>query len=261
MYAAPSRASGWPRALRNTVLSSGLPCVIRASALAVLGHTVQIRSLRPLPWTWTWRGRTSCSLPTRRPRLRRSGAGVVEEEQERVVTELPRIPSVRLPQEHLDFLGLEVRDDLGGSTPLRLEREDALALRGVLWLFPDHVPDERAERGEAHVSRRNRVAPILLQVMAEGGDVVDCQIVHAEIGDGAMSAIGDEPEEQAQRVAVGKDGVPTGRANPPQIVGEERLDEAQEGIRAAPHHAFSVRRRRAANRRLAMSSSSGVAVR
>jgi hypothetical protein len=90
-------------------------------------------------------------------------------------------------------------------------------------------------------------------------DALNREVGESDVGDLALSRIGDERKEQAQAVAIREHRVPANATVPLEMNMEEALDEAEQWIRTS--HDRSLRRRRAANRRLASSSSSAVAVR
>ena len=104
-------------------------------------------------------------------------AGVVEEQQQRVIPRAPRRSAVGLCKDRGDDLGLPVGD---GPVPglLRRDREDALVLRGTRDVVAQKVGDEAADRcppayllgkyarraSTRHpVLRRSRISPHVLR--------------------------------------------------------------------------------------------------
>ena len=135
--------------------------------------------------------------------------------------------------------------DLGGGQerhdplvePLRRDGQDALDQQGVLGMTQRGVGEQRADRGQSHVACPDAVAPLALEVVQERGDHRGVQVVPVQHGGQLAGLPVHEPEQQPQRVAVGRDGARAGLALRGEPVGEEGLQRRrdQRHDRAADH--------------------------
>ncbi len=75
---------------------------------------------------------------------------------------------------------------------------------------------------------------------------LDVDVIEVKIGDRAADPIGDEQEEEAERMAVCADGVRARSSNALKVIDEVRFDEVKKPIAFWPRHANP---RRVANRR------------
>ena len=114
------------------------------------------------------------------------------------------------------------------------------------------VSEQRADRGQPRVAGADLVAALVLEVIEERADQRRLKIVDVEIARRGAGLLGDEGEQQPDRVAVCGDRVRARALLPDQPVGEERLQcRCEQAHRALP----SLRSRRSA----ASASSSGAA--
>ncbi len=82
------------------------------------------------------------------------------------------------------------------------------------------VPEERVDRGEAHVAGGDAVVPVELQVLKE----------REELDDGPLQPGCDEAQQEHEAVPIAPDGVGTGPAHPGQVVGEEGPEGSRQVI-------------------------------
>lgn len=76
-------------------------------------------------------------------------------------------------------------------------------------LLQRDVPKEAAERGEPLIARARMIVAIPFEVEEEPFEARRVEIVEAQRGGGAPHACVDERQQQAEGIAVGRDGVGT----------------------------------------------------
>jgi hypothetical protein len=86
------------------------------------------------------------------------------------------------------------------------------------------VIGESANRGEPAVPRGRAIPSRGLGMVEERHHAVGADMVKGKRSNRPMGALGDEDEEQAQRVAVSADSVLARTANTPEVNNEEALD-------------------------------------
>lgn len=118
---------------------------------------------------------------------------------------------------------------------------------------------EAAKCCQPQVLRRRCVASVRLEMIEKRQDMLGVHVVDAKACHRATCGICDEPEEQAQGIAVREKRVAACTTSALQVIAKERLHEAEERIPVLLHR--DAPRSRSAKRRLAVRSSSGVAVR
>jgi hypothetical protein len=79
--------------------------------------------------------------------------------------------------------------------------------RAVLRCMQRHVAEEGMDRGEAHVATASAVLALALEVIEERSEQRRVQLRHAQIRRCLAQPLLGIPEEQAERVAVARDGV------------------------------------------------------
>ena len=132
--------------------------------------------------------------------------------------------------------------------PLERDGEDALTVREPRGVLHGAVPEERVDRGEAHVAGGDAVAPVELQVLKEREDRLGAEVVEVELDDGPLRPGCDEAEQEHEAVPIAADGVGAGSPHPGQVVGEERPEGSRQvignggGHRAPPAVAGPVTR-------------------
>jgi hypothetical protein len=85
------------------------------------------------------------------------------------------------------------------------------------------VVEQRADRRQAHVARRDAVVTVVLEVLQERADQLGVEIVDVQLAGRSARVLLGEGEQQTERVAVGVDGVRAGLALALEAFGEERL--------------------------------------
>ena len=119
--------------------------------------------------------------------------------------------------------------------------------------------------GQSAVSRRRAVPSLGFHVIQEGEDCRWLNVVQAQFGDRPACAVGEEAEEELERVPVSADRMLTRATNATQVVLKESLDETQKPVSLRFAHRFALfcslgRKYRRRNRSAASPNSSGVAV-
>jgi len=120
-------------------------------------------------------------------------AGVVEEEQERVVPQPGGATAVGLIEEHSHVLGLEVLDEPLASA-LGTDRENAAVLLGARKVVAKEMLDEASDCGESAITGRGLISPNHLDVIEEGKHSLDDDVVETEATDGAATDAGRDHE-------------------------------------------------------------------
>ena len=139
----------------------------------------------------------------------------------------------------------EQRIDFGGSQehhdplvePFRGDRQHALDEQRVLGVAQGGVGEQRTDRRQAQVPGPGAIAPLVLEVVQECRDRGGVQVVPVELGGHLSGALVHEGEQQAQGVAVRRDGLRAGPTLLDEPVGEECLQRwrDQRHDRAADH--------------------------
>jgi hypothetical protein len=195
-----------------------------------------------------------------RERLADARTGVVEEDEEDVVTEARRRAALGLGEDCTYLLGLEVRD--GAPTRLlRADGEDALVLLRAREVVPEKRLDESSDGGEPAVARAGAIAARRFEIVEKGEHALDRDVIEPEVRDRTASAPCEEEKEEAQGIAVRSHGVWAGSSHAAQVLVDVRLDEREERVCAAPHGRPPRAERRRLMRLAARPSKRGVAVR
>jgi hypothetical protein len=113
--------------------------------------------------------------------------------------------------------------DQGPLEPFGWDRQDAFDERGVFGVSQGSEPEQLADRSESGVSGRDAVAALVLEVVEERPDRLGVEIGDVELGWLLAGLLGDEHEQELERVTVGGDRVGAGLTLPDQPIGEERL--------------------------------------
>lgn len=154
-------------------------------------------------------------------------AGVVEEEEEGAVSTSEVSRRVGLSQENADLFRLEVVNDwLPGL--LAGETEDPLVLSRSSRIMSEEMLRKPANGNEARVSCGSTVSPARFQVVEKREHVLRAKIIKAEPGDRTVAALGEEAEEETQRIAVREHRMAAGSSNPPKMLVEIGLNECQQ---------------------------------
>jgi hypothetical protein len=135
-------------------------------------------------------------LGANRERLTDSGARVVEEHEQRVITPSSSGGLIWLSKQELYVFRLEVLRHTDGSALVR-QRQDALVLPSARQVVFDKVPEKALDRGQTDVAARDAVATPRLEMRQEGEDTVDFESLEGQRRDCAMPALGEEGEQQA----------------------------------------------------------------
>ena len=176
-------------------------------------------------------GRRGCAEAEIRDRqlgsLRSSCAGVVEEEQQGVVPAALSTAAIGNREQSVHLVLVEVGHHGRG----RATKRDRLDLRGVVYELGHEAPDEpeqRVEGGEALVPRGNRVAAFLLKVGKEAAHDRRVDLFDGDPGRVGRVPVGDETEEQTDRVAVALLGIGCEVAVGDQLFEQEPADEGSD---------------------------------
>ena len=137
--------------------------------------------------------------------------------------------AIWLRQDGRHFLGIEI-DRRMHRRPLGGNAQHASALRHQSRLSPGREAEETAQRGQAAIARADRVVTLFFGMEQESGDLHRRQVVERKLGHGPALSLGDEPEKQAPRVAVGTNGVGRGVALLDHPFAEERAQQFGQGI-------------------------------
>ena len=97
------------------------------------------------------------------------GAGVEHGGEERIVAAAVDGTAIDNAQDGFDLLVLEVLHGAAAG-PLERDGEDALTVREPCGVLHGAVPEERVDRGEAHIAGGDAVVPVELQVLKERED-------------------------------------------------------------------------------------------
>jgi hypothetical protein len=89
------------------------------------------------------------------------------------------------------------------------------------------VLHESADGGQTAIACARRIASSRFEIVEEGEDPVDGDVIEAKVRDRATSVCGEEEEEEAEGVPVRAHGVRTRAANAAQMVVDIGLDENQ----------------------------------
>ena len=138
----------------------------------------------------------------------------------------------------------EKRDELLVE-PFGRDGQDSLDHLGVLGVTQRGEGEQRADGGQPQVAGARAVVPVVFEVVEERRDQVGIEVGPIQAGRGLAGAVLGEPEQQLERVAVGRDGA---RADLPLLgepVGEERLQCWGDGAHRVLA-CLAVSRRRAA---------------
>jgi hypothetical protein len=165
-----------------------------------------------------------------------AGTGVVEEQEQRAITEAIRRLWIDSGDHGAGLLWLEVRGGTNDRT-LRGSRQDSPVLLGSRDIVPQQVIDEAANGREAAVARHHAVAPRRLDVIQERKNRLHTDVVEPKIGNRATRLLREEAEEQCQRIPVRPDGVFARPAHSTEVLVEESLHQGEELISLRPGHA------------------------
>ena len=112
-------------------------------------------------------------------------AGIEHGGEERVVAAAVDCAAIDGAQDGFDLLVLEV---LHGAAAGALERdgEDALTVCESCGVLQGAVPEERVNRGEAHVAGGDAVVPVELQVLKKREDRLGAEVVQVQLDDGPL---------------------------------------------------------------------------
>ena len=140
-------------------------------------------------------------------------AGVEHGGKERVVAAAVGGAAVDDAEDGLDLLVLEV---LHGAAvgPLERDGEDALAVCESCGILQGAVPEERVDRGKAHIAGGDAVVPVELQVLEKREDRLGTEVVQVQLDDGPLRLGCDEPQQEHQAVPIAPDGVGTRASHP-----------------------------------------------
>jgi hypothetical protein len=160
-----------------------------------------------------------------------ASAGVVEEDQQRVVAHAGSRPTIGLSQDRSHVLRLKVLD---GAAPglLSAHGEDALVLRGSRHVVAQEVLDESAHGSQPAVAGSRGILPGRFEIVEEGQDALDVDVVEAQGGYGATTS--QKEKEETQRVPVRAHRVGARAANAAQMIADVRLDESEELVSRTP---------------------------
>ena len=98
------------------------------------------------------------------------------------------------------------------------------------------IPEERVNRGEAHVAGGDAVVPVEFQVLKKREDRLGAEVVQVQLDDGPVRLGCDEAQQEHQAVPIALDGVGTRPSHPGQMVGEERPEGSRQIVRAGGGH-------------------------
>jgi hypothetical protein len=90
--------------------------------------------------------------------------------------------------------------------------------------------DEAPKGRQPTVSRRGAVSPLGFDMIQEGKHGIWLDIVQAQFGHRPASPVGQEREEELERVPVRTDCMLTRATNASQVIVEECLNENQKGV-------------------------------
>ena len=182
---------------------------------------------RPTPLTFADRLSERCGgarIALKREDLLHTGAGGVEEAEQRVITATRGGVAIDRVQYGLDLADVEVAHDRS-RVALERNRHDFLVLAGSNRVFRDHVLKEGSKRCQTEVPGGGAVLALLFNLLQEGQDAFGLQILQPQPGRGFSGTGSQEGKEQLQGVPIGQDRV---RAEAPlsgQIVLEEGLNK------------------------------------
>ncbi len=128
-----------------------------------------------------------------------AGAGVVQEEKQRMIARTCRSLLIGLSKEDPHLLRLEVRHDSGVSL-LRRKSEDTLVLVSAREIVSQQMRDEASNRGEPIIARRHGIAARRFDVIEELEDCFLTDIVESKLIERAAGLLGNEKEEEAKSV-------------------------------------------------------------
>ena len=185
-----------------------------------------------------------------------SRAGVVQEEQDRMVPNTRVRASIRLGEERAHFFGFEIAG-ARGRVPLGGNCQHAVVLLDPGGVAAKQVPKERPDCRQPAVACDLPVLANLFQVPQEPYDLVDLEIVELQLVN--RPSLAQKGEEELERITIGPNGVRAGRPDALQVSAEEGFNEGWKRIVRLSVHGPSVARSRERRRRPASSSSSGVA--
>ena len=100
------------------------------------------------------------------------------------------------------------------------------------------VAGEGVHRREAGIARRDGIAALGLGMIEEGQQVVRPEIGEVEGRRRALQMLLEEAQEQFETVAVRQHCVAAGPAHLRQVLGEEGLQGAAQGVRARFRHGW-----------------------
>jgi hypothetical protein len=156
-------------------------------------------------------------------------AGVEHGGEERVVAAAVGGAAIDGAEDGFDFLMLEVLHGAAAG-PLEGDGEDALTVCESCGVLHCAVPEERVDRGEAHVAGSDAVVPVELQVLKEREDRLGAEVVQVQLDDGPLQPGCDEAQQEHEAVPIAPDGVGTGPAHTGQVVGEEGPEGSRQVI-------------------------------
>ena len=108
-------------------------------------------------------------------------------------------------QDGFDLLVFEVLHAAATGT-LERHGEDALTVCESCGVLHGAVPEERVDRGEAHIAGGDAVAPVVLQVLKKREDRLWPEVVQVQPDDGLLRLRCDEAQQQHQAVPIAPDG-------------------------------------------------------
>jgi hypothetical protein len=155
---------------------------------------------------------------------------------------------IRRGEQGVDLRPGEV-GDVGTVVALGGDGQDPLYEPGVLGVAEGGEAEQGVDRGQPGVAGGNVDAALSLQVIEEGADERGVQVLKLQLRRRRAGGVLHEPEQEAEGVPIGGDGVGAGVALADQSFGEECLQGRGQGGHGRVPSVPSSRLAAAANRR------------
>jgi hypothetical protein len=147
-------------------------------------------------------------------------ASVEQREEEGAIAATIQRRAVGRVEEGSDFVRFEILNETVAS-PFEGHGENALAKLDVFGMAHGGVACECVNGGEARVACGGTVAPIRLEMVEEGKDVVGGEVHQIEPNDSTAAALCKEVQEKNESVAVATHRVRTHAAHLGEVISEE----------------------------------------
>ena len=98
------------------------------------------------------------------------------------------------------------------------------------------VSEERVDRRQPDIARRDEVVPGTLQMLEEIQHLRRAEIIQIQLAHGSCPAVRHKAEEEHEAVSIAQDGMRTAPSNAGEMIRKESTERARLGIRPGGVH-------------------------